>query len=156
MVQCIHSSDISITVDPQAATAAESSCDQGEISDPVLCIDLDSAISYVISLNQSASSTGADNASSSVSVVLSNGIHYVTTQTNFGDANVNFIGRDQNVMVVCEYSADREILSSVLIHTWFFNESGNIGMENIHFSNCGFPFRFFAVNQVNINYCTFM
>ena len=151
MVQCIHSSDISITVDPQATTA---NCEQGEISDFVLCTDLDSAISYVTSL--SSGSTGADNASSSVSIVIFNGIHYVTTQTNFGDTNVNFVGRDQNVMVVCEYSADMEIQSSALIHTWFFNESGNIGMENIHFSNCGFPFRFFAVSQVNIKYCTFM
>ena len=143
----------SITVNPQEATLG---CEEDNSS--IICIDLDSAIAYIMDLEieNVFNETDINSTSSSVAITLPNGVHYITTQTNFGDANVNFVGLGHNVTVVCEYYADNETFDSARIHTWFFNKSRSVGMENIHFRNCGFPFRLTFIQQVNIHNCTFM
>lgn len=154
LVVCIISTIISnlanginITVDQEAESF---SCERNETS--ITCKNFDLAINYAASLNQTAGS----NNGSSVSIFLPYGVHLVTTQTNFGDVSVNFVGVDSNVSVACEYYADNGTSDSALIHTWYFNMSESVGIENIQFRDCGFPFRFFVVEQVAIRNCTFM
>lgn len=143
IINSLYAIDINITVDPGIG----STCTTGNF---IICSNLDSAIRYTVSLQR------ADTDNSSVTISLPNGVHYITTQTNFGDASVNFVGLDHNVAVVCEYYANNETFDATQIHTWYFNKSRSVGMENIHFRNCGFPFRFVLVERVNIDNCTYM
>ena len=145
VTKALSSSNLVVTVDLRAE-GRSSDCTVRD-DDAVNCKDLDSAIGYATSLEPG---------NSSLAITLPDGVHYITTQINFGDANVNFVGLGHNVTVVCEYYADNETFDSARIHTWFFNKSRSVGMENIHFRNCGFPFRLTFIQQVNINNCTFM
>lgn len=151
IITSIDANNVSITIDPQAVP--DSSCQQGTAENIMICKNLDSAIGYTVSFGlQNTTSLEADR---SATISLPNGVHYITTQTNFGDANVNFIGLNHNVTVECDYYADNETLDATQIHTWYFNKSESVRMENIHFRNCGFPFRFIFIQRVNIIDCTF-
>ena len=149
-INFIYAGDIWITVDHQGVQNYNCEREGTDSIGGMICKDLDSAINYTVSTRDQAG------ANSSVTISLPNGVHHITTQTNFGDASVNFIGLDYNVTVVCEYYADNETDDPTQIHTWYFNESESVWMENIHFKDCGFPFRFLLVQQVKIDNCTFV
>lgn len=154
IITSLGANNVSITIDPEAVP--DSSCQEEIAENMILCKNLDSAIEYTVSLDlQNTTSAEADR-NGSVTISLPNGVHYITTQTNFGDANVNFIGLDHSVTVECNYYTDNETLDAAQIHTWYFNKSESVRMENIHFKNCGFPFRFIFIQKVNIANCTYM
>lgn len=149
---CITNADtISITVNLQAEQ--ESCYNRAEANNSVICKDLDSAVKYATSLH---GEDIIDSSTSSVTIFLPKGLHYVTTQTYFGNTNVNFVGLSHSVTVLCDYYADNETLDATLMHTWYFNKSRSIEMENINFRDCGFPFRFLFVQRINITNCTYM
>lgn len=154
VVNSLHASNISISVNPWAGLNLPYCQPETTTGNFIMCNDLDLAIVYAVSLNQLNPVTSDVN--STVTISLPNGVHHITTPTNFGDASVNFIGLGGDVMVVCEYFANNETFEATEIHTWYFNKSNSVGMENIHFRNCGFPFRFIFVQRVNIVNCTYM
>lgn len=148
IINSLSANIINITVDH----ALGYDCHQTAALEDIICRDLDSAIGYAVAGYEVDSNVTHN----STTISLPSGVHHITTQTNFGDANVNFTGLDHNVTVVCEYYADNETFDATEIHTWYFNKSKSVAMENIHFRNCGFPFRFIFVERVNINNCTYM
>ena len=138
---------IKITINSQAE-----SCKYDEqMNHSMVCKELDHAINFAASY-QNISNESLFN---TIQISIPRGVHYVTNQSNFGVANVHFIGLEADVTIVCYYYADNSTYDSNMIHTWFFNRSENIVMQNIHFKNCGLPFRFFAVQEVNIYNCMF-
>ena len=151
--------DVNISVDPEAilefGNCEDASSKQGIVgSHSITCTDLDSAIGYAVLWYQNI--TDDKNDTAVIQIVIPTGTHNVTSQTNFGAADVDFIGEDDNVSVVCDYYADNETEDLTLIHTWFFNQSRYVGMRNINFRDCGFPFRFFTAQRVEIQNCTFV
>ena len=155
LMNSLDANIVNVMVNSEAPSTI-SSCQQGTEENLVICVDLDTAIEYVVSVPQSVQNSSSGVAAGTAIISLPNGVHYITTQTNFGDANVHFVGLDHGVMVVCDYQADNETSDAAQIHTWYFNKSENVVLENVHFRNCGFPFRFIFVQQVNIRNCTFM
>ena len=148
--------DVNISVDPEAilesGNCEDASSKQGIVA--ITCTDLDSAIGYAVLWHQNI--TDDKNDTTVIQIVIPIGTHNVTSQTNFGAADVDFIGEGNNVSVVCDYYTDDETEDLTLIHTWFFNQSKYVGMRNINFRDCGFPFRFFTAQQVEIRNCTFV
>lgn len=149
--------NLTITVDTEltADSRSDSGCVQeleGDLN--VTCMNFDAAIGYVTSLNTSSDGQGSV---PTVTIFLPNGIHYITTSTYFGDVDLAFVGLDsKGVRVVCKYYTEpTDINDILLIHTWYFDEATSIQFESIHFENCGFPFRFYAVEQVSIRNCVF-
>lgn len=151
LINSLDATDVSVTVNSEVA-ASSPSCQQGMEDNSVICKDLDTAIEHAVSVSLNSTNNGT---AGTAIVSLPNGVYYITTQTNFGNANIHFLGLDHSVMVVCGYHADNETSDAAQIHTWYFNKSENVVLENIHFSNCGFPFRFTFVQQVDIGNCTF-
>lgn len=147
-------SRVDITVQPPEAfpDVYDLSCEQNGTS--VICPDLDTAINYSTVFNLDGMGRIAGNASF-VSISLPKGTHYITTRTYFGDTSVSFVGVDSDVTVVCDYYADNGLSSPREMQTWYFDASESVEMTNLHFKDCGFPFRLFTVKDVIIENCTF-
>ena len=141
---------INITVD--SALQASSSCEADNLM--VTCVDLDSAISYTTSLELNTSSS-SQISTLRVSIHLHSGTHYITKQSHFGDASVSFLGVGSGVDIVCDYNETVGGESS-LNHTWYFNQSDTVRVDNLQFRDCIFPFRMFAVGEVEITNSSFM
>ncbi len=137
--------------EPSSVAPGSSSCEILPNTSVVVCDDLDMAIQYTLSVHQDVTTNRTV-----VYILLPRGIHYITTQTNFRDGDVQFVGTDSDVSVLCDYPADTDTNDITEIHTWYFNQSRDVRFENIHFKDCGFPFRLFSVVEVNVFNCTFM
>ncbi len=147
-ISSVQADEITITVDPTAQ-----GCEDNSLS--VVCESLDSAISFAASLSLSTSNV-SQISTASVSINLQNGTHYITNQTYFGNTSVSFIGVDTEVSIVCVYNKRDDTNDSFSIHTWYFDKSKAVRMDNLQFWNCSFPFRMFVVEQVSITNCSFM
>ena len=137
---------INITVDSLTSAGSGSCTSNNSASSLIICGSLDAAINFVI-----VNSTDSD----PIEILLPQGTHYVTNQTNFDGRSVSIKGREEGVIVVCDYYADPILEDSDKIHTWFFNQSNSIELMRINFESCGFPFRFFAVRRLDVLHCTF-
>ena len=118
------------------------------ITSSVVCQNLDAAINFTVSLDQNSTSLDV------VQISLE-GNHYISSPANFGTRSLSIIGLGGNVTLTCDYYADNETTDSAEIHTWFFNQSRSVELNNLNFVGCGFPFRLLAVRRVHISSCTF-
>lgn len=150
-LSCTSSGAIDITIQPDLLSESCATPDNGT---SVLCPNLDLANHYVHTISNGGTIlTGSSNY---VSIALPGGTHYITTQTYFGNASVSFAGLDSGTEIVCDFYADEDVVEPVETSTWYFNGSEEVKMANLHFKNCGFPFRLFAVRNVIIENCIFM
>ena len=137
-----------ITVD-SLTSAGSGSCTSSNSASSLICGSLDAAITLAQTV--SVNSTDSD----PIEILLPQGTHYVTRQTNFDGRSVSIKGLEEGVTVACDYYADPILEDSDKIHTWFFNQSNSIELMSINFESCGFPFRFFSVRRLDVHHCTF-
>lgn len=116
----------------------------------VNCTDIQSAIDWL--LNQTSVLFGTNLCAE---VYLPDGVHKITQPRDLLNISLHLIGDGDSVSVRCRYFADPSLNGSREIHTWYFEGSYSVTFENIHFIQCGFPFRLDRVRNFYVNNCTF-
>ena len=116
------------------------------------CTDLQSAIDWIVS-----ASSVEDDHNVCTEIHLPDGVHEITHTMDMQNTSLHLIGTpgNANVTIMCSYFADPGLNGSREIHTWYFDGSNSVAFENIHFVQCGFPFRLDTVRNFYVNNCTF-
>ena len=120
-------------------------------SDELVCSSLQDAIDYVSTTSVNSSGLDCDR----VVIQIPDGQHYITNPTHFGNKSVHFIGSGDSVTVSCDYFANENTTNSNEMHTWYFEYSESVVLRNIHFRDCGFPIRLYAIRHIQVHNCTF-
>ena len=121
----------------------------------VNCTDLQSAIDWTVNASGVLST---DDEYLCTEIHLPDGVHEITHPTDLQNTSLHLIGAPGNAIsmtVKCSYFADPSLNRSREIHTWYFDRANSVAFENIHFVQCGFPFRLDSVRNFYVNNCTF-
>lgn len=93
------------------------------------------------------------NRSSSVTICVREGEHYLASPVQFNVEHIHIIGVDSNVAVSCNYSTSGRVN---IDYTWQFNYTSSVSIHNLKFYGCPYPFRMLHVQSLSVTHCSFM
>ena len=93
------------------------------------------------------------NSSSSATIHIHEGEHYLTSPVQFNVECIHIIGVGSNVSVSCNYSKSG---NANIDYTWQFNHSSSVSLHNLKFYGCPYPFRMLHVQTLSVTHCSFM